>query len=853
MELETYHKKRNFSHTPEPKGQPKKRTGPLQFVVQRHEATKLHYDFRLELGGVLKSWAVPKGPSLNPSDKRLAVETEDHPLSYASFEGDIPEGNYGAGHVDIWDQGSYHAAETEDPEESEKLLLQGLEAGSVSFVLEGEKLQGTFSMVRMKGRQKGAWLLIKKKDQAAVAEDYESEEHLQDISPGQKRTAAGTEKLKADKPQAKKAQAKKKKSKAASGAPEMAHDLQPMKAKLTDGPFDGDDWIFEIKWDGYRAIAELQDGQVALYSRSGKSYGDKYPPVVESLKELGIGQEMVLDGEIVVLDDEGHSSFQQLQNYQNSPSEHLYFYVFDLLYLNGEDLRSLPLLERKQKLAALLNQDLLAVRYSDHIKGKGKDFFKEAQRKNIEGIMAKKADSPYRTGKRSSEWLKIKTHLRQEAVIGGFTAPKGTRKHIGALVLGVYQEAKLTYVGQCGSGFNSQSLKTLKEKLNPLVQEISPFAEQLKPNAPVSWVKPVLVAEISFAEWTEGGLMRQAIFQGLREDKKPEEVVRESAEPTEKAEKKTEAPKLAASGRKRGKESKSTEKQIEGQVVLLSSLDKVYWPEENISKGELIEYYQSIAEVLLPYLQDRPQSLLRHPAGILKPGFVQKDVPHAPDWVRTEKIKAETTGEDVEYLLCENKASLAYMNNLGCIQLNPWNSRVTKLQQPDYMVMDLDPGNNTFDQVVEVALATKEVLDRACATAFCKTSGATGIHIFVPLEAKYSFEQARQFAHIVGQLVHEKLPKLTSLERNPEKRRRQVYLDYLQNSIGQTMAAVYSARPRPGAPVSTPLAWEELKKGLHPSSFNIRNIPGRLKEKGDLFKGVLGKGIDLLACLEKLS
>ena len=841
MELETYKKKRNFSHTPEPKGRLKKRKGPLQFVVQRHQAGKLHYDFRLEMGGVLKSWAVPKGPSLNPSDKRLAVETEDHPVSYASFEGDIPEGNYGAGHVDIWDSGTYHAAEAGGAEESEKLLLEGLEKGSISFVLEGEKLKGSFALVRMKGRQEGAWLLIKKEDEAALAGSYESEAHLGETKPGEGPI--------------KKAKSKESSSKTIAKEAEMPHDIKPMMAKLTDEPFDGEDWIYELKWDGYRAIAAVQKGQVMLYSRSGKSYGEKYPPIVESLKKLG--QDAVLDGEIVVLNEEGYASFQQLQNDQNTPSEQLYFCVFDLLYLGGEDLRPLPLVERKERLAALLSTELERVRYSDHVVGQGTEFFKEAQRKHIEGIMAKKADSPYRTGKRSGEWLKIKIHLRQEGVIGGFTKPKGKRKHIGALLLGVFEGGRLTYVGQSGSGFNSRSLEELKEKLDPLVQQESPFSGEPNPYAAISWVKPELVAEISFAEWTSEGLMRQAIFEGLREDKKPEEVVRETAEPIAKATAEAAArkhnQKQATAGKSGSKERKRTERIIERQPVSLSSLDKPYWPEENISKGDLIDYYQSIADVLIPYLKDRPQTLLRHPRGAMQTGFIQKDIPHTPEWVRTEKIKAETTGEEVEYLLCDNKATLAYLNNLGCIQLNPWNSRVAALQRPDYMVIDLDPGENSFDEVVEVALATKEVLDEGGARAYCKTSGATGMHIFVPLAAKYSFEQARQFAHIVALLVHEKLPGLTSLERNPKERRRQVYLDYLQNAIGQTIAAVYSARPKAGAPVSTPLAWEEVKPGLHPASFTIGNVGKRLKEKGDLFKGVLGKGIELEKCLERLS
>jgi bifunctional non-homologous end joining protein LigD len=501
------------------------------------------------------------------------------------------------------------------------------------------------------------------------------------------------------------------------------------------------------------------------------------------------------------------------------------------------------------------------VRYSDHVEGKGVAFFKEAQRKEIEGIMAKLATSPYRTGERSSEWLKIKTHLRQEAVIGGFTEPKGKRKHIGALVLGVYENGKFTYVGQSGSGFNTKTLTDLRARLEPLIQQESPFAGKVKPNAPATWVKPELVAEISFAEWTSEGIMRQAIYEGLREDKKAKEVVRENAVHTSQAvEEAEETPKRMKKDRpekSKETEAKSDNKNrrtvaIEGQEVPLSSLDKVYFPDEGYTKGELIDYYQSISAVLLPYLKDRPQSLLRHPNGIAKPGFFQKDTDHTPDWVRTVALRAESTGEDVDYLVCDNKATLAYMNNLGCIQLNPWNSRLANLDKPDYMVIDLDPGDNTYDEVIEVALVAKEILDKAGAESYVKTSGATGMHLYVPLGAKYTFEQSKQFALMVAQLIHKRLPELTSLERNPKARSKQVYLDYLQNAIGQTVASVYSARPRAGATVSTPLRWEEVKPGLHPSAFTIKNVPERIRKMGDLFKGVLGEGVDLEACLREL-
>jgi bifunctional non-homologous end joining protein LigD len=837
MSLKEYNAKRDFTRTSEPKQAADPNKGALKFVVQRHQASSLHYDFRLEMGGVLKSWAVPKGPSLNPRDKRLAMMVEDHPFSYRTFEGDIPAGNYGAGHVDIWDQGEYYAAAVTDREAGEKALLEGLEKGSIRFVLQGKKLQGEFSLVEMKGRQKNAWLLVKKDDDHAVHEDYT----VEDFAAGEKKPP--------------KTAVTKKAVKKVTAPEEMPQTLKPMTARLTDEAFDDEAWIFETKWDGYRALAEVRDGAVNLYSRSGKSFGSIYKPIVAELARLG--HEAVLDGEVVVLNDQGHAAFQDLQNYQNTPHPNLYYYVFDLLYLDGEDLRDRPLLERKRKLEPLL-QSFKTLRYSAHVVGKGKAYFKQARQNQLEGIMAKLATSPYRTGQRSEEWLKIKTHLRQEVVIGGFTEPKGSRKHLGALLLGVYEKDQLRYIGQSGSGFNQESLNQLKASLELLVQPESPFAGKVPVSRAATWVKPQLVCEISFAEWTADGKVRQAIFEGLRPDKTAREVTREKMEHTPEVVAKAEAQPQSApkASRPQSSASKETERQIGHQQVRLTSLDKLYWPEEKITKEDLINYYQAIAPVLLPYLKDRAESLLRHPNGIKAPGFFQKDIQDTvPDWVTTAAIHSESTNEQVRYIVCQDAATLAYMNNLGCIQLNPWNSRIQHLEQPDWAVIDLDPGENTYDEVVEVALAVKEVADAIGVVCYPKTSGATGMHIYFPLAGGYPFADVKNFAHCFAQKVHQRLPQLTSLERMPKERRYQVYLDYLQNAIGQTIAAPYCVRPRPGATVSAPLRWKEVKKGLHPSQFTLHNMPARLKEQGDLFQGVLGTGLDLkekIAALKQL-
>jgi bifunctional non-homologous end joining protein LigD len=895
MALEKYKEKRNFKKTPEPVAKKNAAEGELKFVIQRHAASHLHYDFRLEMEGVLKSWAVPKGPSLNPQDKRLAMMVEDHPFAYRTFHGVIPEGNYGAGIVEIWDEGTYHAIGSTDRKESEKMLLAELKKGSLKFVLQGKKLKGEFALVKIKNNNSSkdnAWLLIKHKDAYATEDLYTSEDYVPSNSKIIKKDSVSK---KSSKPEEKKNPPKKTaikkeatvvKKKARSdqtkvkqGKDPMPHEIKPMLAKLKEAAFDSPEWIFEIKWDGYRAIAEIEKGKVNLYSRNLISFNHKYKPIVESLESFG--HNAVLDGEIIVLNADGTSSFQMLQQYDENPSPDLCYVVFDILYLDGHDLRNLPLVERKKILQDVL-PDITTIKYSDHIEEEGIHFFGLARKNKLEGIMAKKADSVYRIGSRSDQWIKIKIIKAQEAIICGFTAPRNSRQGFGALILGAYEKNRLVYIGHTGGGFTEALLASTLKLMKSLIQEQSPFDVKIKTNEKVTWIKPKLVCEIVFSEWTNDGHMRQPIFQGMRIDKKANEVVRElptitnlpedametksksKTNKTETVTKKSSAKKSAVnkivkstsakSGDKDVVNSKSAELKIDGHVLKVTNRSKIYWPEDGYTKGDLIDYYMQISEYILPYLKDRPESLNRHPNGINGSSFYQKDMADSlPDWIESKEVFSESNAKDIQYMLCQNKAALIYMANLGCIEINPWNSRIQKIKNPDYIVIDLDPSdNNTFDQVIQTAVVVKKVLDKAGADAYCKTSGATGIHIYVPLGAKYTYEQGKNFAHIIAQLVHDQLPELTSLVRNPKERKNQIYVDYLQNRGGQTLAAPYSVRPKPGATVSTPLEWKELKKGLKPSQFTIKTIFKRLEQKGDLFKAVLGKGIDMEKCLKNL-
>jgi bifunctional non-homologous end joining protein LigD len=835
MSLGTYNKKRDFKATPEPSGKAAKESKQLIFVVQRHDASHLHYDFRLELDGVLKSWAVPKGPSLYPKDRRLAVHVEDHPVSYAKFKGDIPAGNYGAGHVDIWDKGTYLPVDEAGEELSHKEAMKLLEEGHLRFVMKGKKLKGMFKLFRMKEDDKN-WLLMKNDDEYAVEEPYDIEAA---------NTARKTPTGKTIKKKARPAEAI-----AKTDTPEERYTdfIVPMMARLSEAPFDDENWIFEIKWDGYRAIAECNGKASRLYSRNGLSFSTDYPAVDAAVR--AIKRKMVLDGEIVAFDEKGEPRFQLLQNARSTGIQLLY-YVFDILYLDGKSVEGLSTLDRKKLLKEVLPEGDV-IRFADHVVGDGMDFFRAMQKRGLEGMIAKRASGVYEEGRRSEDWLKIKHVITDEAVICGYTEPRGTRKYFGALILGDYSSGKLEYIGHTGTGFNYETLKTLYETMQDLRADESPFeGKRIPVNAPVTWLLPELVCNVKYTEVTKDGIRRHPVFMGLRKDKEAREVDRADA---------SKVPSGLKSANARSTKADNTDNTMEDfikagkQKVEVTNRQKVFWPEEGYTKGDVIEYYNAVSKYILPYLKGRPLSLRRNPNGIADAGFFHKDAgDNAPDWVRTEPIWSESSERDVDYIIADDKATLLYLANLGSIEINPWHSKVGNLGMPDYLVIDLDPSDkNTFDQVVETAKAVRQVCDSAGIDSYCKTSGSTGLHIYVPMGAKYTYEQVNQFAELLATRTHELVPDFTSLERSIKKRGPAIYMDYMQNNIAQTVACPYSLRPKPHATVSAPLDWKEVRKGLDMQRFNIKTMLKRIEAKGDLFKPVLGKGINMPAALKKL-
>lgn len=889
MALEKYREKRSEDKTPEPFGG-KPSGKELRFVIQKHDASHLHYDFRLEMEGVLKSWAVPKGPSMDPDIKRLAMMVEDHPYDYRTFEGIIPKGQYGGGTVIVWDEGTYIPSDVEgDIKAYEKELRKDLEAGRLKFKMNGQKLKGEFALVKTKGRGENSWLLMKLEDEFAtkkditkldesvisgksIAEMEKSPDKVygdEDAENKEKKTKA----KKKEKPSSTKKDtatetAKPKKSskdsktveKLLKNAPAQKFytSVDPMLATLVDKPFDSDEWIYEVKWDGYRAVAFMNDGEVTMKSRNDKSFNEKFYPIYDELKQINLNA--VIDGEIVVVGSNGQANFGALQNWRSEADGDLVFYVFDILWLDGKDLKTFTLMERREILKQILPKSQ-SILLSEAFETSGIEFLETAKKMDLEGIMAKRKDSEYHTKNRTKNWLKIKANKRQEVVIGGFTLNDDSRKQFSSLLVGVYEGKKLVYTGKVGTGFNNKDQKEMMEQFKPLITDKPPFDKEPDvnkpsrfrsdpPHATVTWLKPKLLCEVAFTELTTDGIMRHPSFQGMRSDKKATSVTLEKEKAVEKIVEDA-APIIAKRGKAPRKtllnpKEKSQVKKINGNEVKFTNLDKVFWPDEKITKRDLINYYYQVAPYILPYLKGRPQSMNRFPDGIDGESFYFKDVTgKAPKWADTFKYVSESDGRERKYLVGKDDATLLFMANLGCIEMNPWSSTVEKPDNPTFCIIDLDPDQNSFDQVIETAQVTKQLLDDMGVPSYCKTSGSTGLHIYIPLANKYTYEQSKEFARALVTLVNQELPEITSIERIVKNREGKIYLDFLQNRPHATIAAAYSVRPKPGATVSMPQHWDEVKKGLKMKDFTIKNALERLSSEGDIFKPILGKGISL--------
>jgi bifunctional non-homologous end joining protein LigD len=770
VSLSEYRRKRDPAETPEPFGGKKKGKKPI-FVIQRHDARRLHYDFRLERKGALASWAVPKGVPLEPGGRSLAVHVEDHPLEYATFHGEIPKGQYGAGTVEIWDNGTYE-------------LIEEKRNGQLTFELHGKRLHGRWSLVpaHMDNKEEN-WLLIKRHDD--------------------------------DEPE-----------------PVQGH-YKPMLASLDTRVPSGDGWSYEVKFDGFRAVAYIRGGECTLLSRNDNDLTQRFPEVAKALVKAVKSPHAVVDGEICRMDASGRTSFSELQQ----GSGPLVFYAFDLLELDGETLVDLPLTERKARLRKLLYAREKSVQFSDDFDD-GDALFEVARAQSLEGIIAKRTDSTYAVGKRTRAWLKIKTENNDEFVVVGYTRGSGRRAGtFGSLVLAVNEGNELRYVGNVGTGFDDAEIRKLLKLLKPLHRDTSPFT--VAPKMPrvrkgdVQWVDPQLVAQVRFGEWTHDGHLRHPAYQGIREDKSAAEVT--APQPIED---------VIRVGKKE---------------LRLSNLDKPFWPEEGITKGDLLRYYRAVAPVLLPHLKNRPFTMRRYPGGAHADAFFQKDAPkHMPEWIPTFHALVSArdksrTKKWIDFPLVNDELALLWMVNMGCIDMNTWYSRIDKPDRPDFVLFDLDPTPEVpWQQTVEVALILKELLDALELVSFPKTSGGKGFHVLVPLDRRSTFDESREFSELVAGAIARSHPKLATTEWS-KARRRGVLIDANQNGEGKTIASVYSVRPKPNAPVSTPLRWDEVNGKLNPSIYTMPVVLERVRMHGDLYAGILTTRQSLSKALKRLA
>ena len=902
--LDEYRRKRKFDRTPEPSGderapelkgkQPRKRilggeptsgeddarwkasvrARPRStahgdtFVVQKHSATRLHYDFRLAVDGTLKSWAVPKGPSLNPDDKRLAVMTEDHPLDYAGFEGKIPAGNYGAGTVMVWDRGTFSTIGDVDAGKQ-------IERGEIKFNLNGEKLRGSFVLVKLKQSQKGnEWLMIKHRD-ADADPRWDADAH-----DGSVLTGRSLEEIAEELPPRREPSALKPEELEGARKSAMPAKTGLMLSTPLERPFSDPNWLFEIKWDGVRTLARIDDGSLKLVSRNGLDVTKQYPELAE-LPKVTSARQAILDGEIVALDEKGHSEFARLQQrmHVRAPAPALVvqvpatYYVFDLLYCDGYDLRQVPLLERKEFLKRLLHPTEY-VRFSDHQMEHGKELYELAGQNGLEGIIGKRADSWYSEG-RSNSWVKIKRTTSLDAVVGGWTEARAPGLHFGALLLGLYQNGTLRFIGHVGSGFDGKLQESIGRMLKEEAAKECPFKKVPEANEPEHWVHPKLVARVKFSGWTPEKRLRHPVFLGLRNDARPEDLRWEAESGVsalgEESYVAAPVPDVVRAPEVVGKvltaraqieaelfrgQAESAVVEVEGKRMRWSNLNKVYWPESGLTKRELLAYYYRMADYILPFLKHRPLVLRRYPDGIKGQSFFQKDVREGiPEWLETVAIGSEEKGQDIHYVVANDLASLLFLTSLGCIDHNPWSSRVEDLEHPDYFFFDLDPSDETdFAVVVTIAKALDKKLGEIGVTPFLKTSGATGFHLYIPVEPVYTYAQLRTFAEVVARMVSAEHPSLVTHERMVAKRPKgRVLIDVHQNATGKPLAAPYVARAFPRAPVSAPLSARELKPTLAPEKFNIKTMVARVEEKGDLWADFWTRRLRIEDVMERLS
>lgn len=828
MGLKEYRRKRDFQRTPEPQGDHNTSAGN-SFVVQKHAASRLHYDFRLELDGVLKSWAVPKGPSYDPSVKALAVHVEDHPIEYGSFEGIIPKGEYGGGTVMLWDRGTW---------EPEGDPARDYRKGKLTFRLDGEKLHGRWALIRMGGRGKDSdrnWLLKKVDDEEAKqAEDIDIDQLDRSVATGRSMDEIANDADRVWSSNGEVAPSAPKKAdtrdipklREFSGARKrpMNKTYKPQLATLVRQPPDGDQWLHELKFDGYRLICRLHEGDVQLMTRGQQNWTDRFSTIVAELS--GLRHEAVIDGEVVVLRRDGTTDFQALQNHINrGRDDDVVLYAFDLLYLDGVDLRQVPLLERKQVLQSLLApfSQTGAVRFSDHIQGHGAEFYSQSCRHAVEGIVSKRADAIYEE-RRTKTWLKVKCLNRQEFVIGGWTDPSGSRSAFGALLLGYFDDSeKLQYCGRVGTGFNQESLQLLKERMGPLEAKKPPFDRPPKGSEAkgVHWVRPELVAEVEFAQWTEDGMLRHPSFQGLREDKKAKEVKRER--PATSAQ-------TSGGSSKSKSSSNATCNKPPLAGVRLSNPGRVLYPDLGVTKRDLAEYFEAVAEVMLPHIVDRPLTLVRCPQGRQRKCFYQKHANESMPEPVTSITVPEKSGT-VQYVAVNDVAGLITLAQLGVLEIHPWGSRADKLDRPDRLIFDLDPGDGVpWSDLIESAIDLRARLEDLGLQVFIRTTGGKGLHLVAPLTRRSDWEDVKGFARAIANKLTQRFPKRYIATSSKAKRKGLIYVDYLRNDSGATAIASYSTRARPGATVATPLHWDELSPSLQPQDFNTRTVPEQLSK-----------------------